>query len=327
MAEVELYPLRFKPVYKDYLWGGTKIVAKYQRAVPPGIYAESWEVSDRLDGMSVVTNGPLAGKPLRELAQRFGPQFMGASVRTKFFPLLIKLIDASDRLSVQVHPDDGTARRFGGEAKTEMWYVLDAKPDAHVYAGLKPGVNQAKFEEAIRTKRLEEVLNCIPVSVGDAIFVPGGRVHAIDRGCLMFEVQQNSNTTYRVYDWGRVGLDGKARPLHIHEALRVINWNDTAPPKVPQAKVAAFGQTEVWHILSSPFFRVERVQLADACNCAGAGATFNIFFVITGALRLAWNDTSETLAAGNTCLVPAQMPECRMEPVDGPAAVLRVMVP
>ena len=247
--------------------------------------------------MSVVTNGPLAGKPLRELAQRFGPQFMGASVRTKFFPLLIKLIDASDRLSVQVHPDDGTARRFGGEAKTEMWYVLDAKPDAHVYAGLKPGVNQAKFEEAIRTKRLEEVLNCIPVSVGDAIFVPGGRVHAIDRGCLMFEVQ------------------------------RVINWNDTAPPKVPQAKVAAFGQTEVWHILSSPFFRVERVQLADACNCAGAGATFNIFFVITGALRLAWNDTSETLAAGNTCLVPAQMPECRMEPVDGPAAVLRVMVP
>ena len=325
--ETGLYPLRFKPVYKDYFWGGDDIVKKYHRDVPPGTYAESWEVSDRLDGMGVVANGPMAGKTLRELVQRFGKQITGTHATTSGFPLLIKLIDAHDKLSVQVHPNDDTAKQFGGEAKTEMWYVLDAKPNSALYCGLKPGVDRTKFEHAIRTRHVDELLNRIPVEPGDVVFVPGGRVHAIDAGCLIFEVQQNSNTTYRVYDWGRVGLDGKPRALHIQEALRVISWRDVLSPKIQPVQVISQGSTKVDRLLTSHYFRIERVQLGDPCGCKSDGSTFNIFFVIDGKMNLVAADHSESLAAGDTCLVPAAIPDCSMDPVDGTVTFLRLTLP
>lgn len=323
----ELYPLRFTPVYKDYLWGGQQITQKYQRQLPPGIYAESWEVTDRLDGMGVVANGPLAGTTFRALVQRFGAELMGTKATTPTFPLLIKLIDAHDKLSVQVHPDDEAARKFGGEAKTEMWYVLSAQPGSALYCGLKPGVNRAALEQAIQSRQVENLLNRIPVQAGDAVYVPGGRVHAIDAGCLIFEVQQNSNTTYRVYDWGRVGLDGKARPLHIQEALRVINWNDAGSAKVQPAQLVAQGDTRVERLLSSPYFRVERYTLADPCNCRADGTSFRIFFVMSGKLQITLEGHEETLTPGSTCLVPAAVPECPLDPVDGPVTLLRITLP
>ena len=200
-----LYPLRFKPVYKDYIWGGDKIIRLYNRQEPHGIYAESWEVSDRADGMSVVSVGPLAGKSLRDVVQTYPFDLFGAKVQAQVFPLLVKLIDSRDRLSVQVHPDVEMAKKYGGEAKTEMWYVLDAEPGAGVFAGLKSGVDAKALSEAMQTDRFEEILTRIPVTKGDAIFIPGGLVHSIDAGCLLLEVQQNSNTTYRIYDWNRRG--------------------------------------------------------------------------------------------------------------------------
>ena len=327
MTDTALYALRFKSVYKDYLWGGNKIISKYNREEPPGIYAESWEVADRLDGMSVVSNGPLVGLTLREMVQRFGPRLMGTNVRGTVFPLLVKLIDASDKLSVQVHPDDDTAKQFGGVAKTEMWYVLDAQPGASLYVGFKPGVNRAQLEDAIHTKHVRELLNCIPVAPGDAIYVPGGRVHAIDAGCLIFEVQQNSNTTYRVYDWGRVGLDGKPRPLHIREALRVIKWADTAPPKLDPMRLAVHGATEIWRLVSTPSFRVDRLSISDPCNCPGDGSTFNIFFVVSGRLQVSSGAITEVLEPGGVCLVPASLSECSVDPLDGPTILLRVTAP
>jgi len=323
----ELYPLRFKPVYKDYLWGGQEIIRKYQRDMPPGVYAESWEITDRFDGMGVVSNGPLAGTSFRALVQRFGPQLMGTKATTPAFPLLIKLIDAHEKLSVQVHPDDESARKFGGEAKTEMWYVLAAQPGSALYCGLKPGVNRAALELAIRAHQVEDLLNRIPVQAGDAVYVPGGRVHAIDAGCLIFEVQQNSNTTYRVYDWDRVGLDGKARPLHITEALRVINWNDAGAAKVQPAQVIAQGGTQVERLLASPYFRVERFTLADPCTCRGDGGSFRVFFVMSGKLQITLEDRAENLTPGTTCLIPAAVTECPLDPVDGPVTLLRITLP
>jgi len=327
MTDVELYPLRFNPVYKNYLWGGYNIITKYRRSEPAGIYAESWEVSDRLDGMSVVRNGPLAGHTLREMVQRFGVGLLGTNVRGTVFPLLVKLIDASDKLSVQVHPGDEAAKQFGGVAKTEMWYVLDARPNASLYVGFKPGVTEAQLNDAIHTKHVKELLNRIPVAPGDALYVPGGRVHAIEAGCLIFEVQQNSNTTYRVYDWGRVGPDGKPRPLHIREALRVIQWDDTAAPKLEPMRLAVHGATEIWRLVSTPHFRVDRVIMADPCNCHGDGTTFNIFFVESGRLQMCSRAHTEMLEPGDVCLIPAALTECAVDPLETPTALLRITAP
>lgn len=324
---IPLYPYCFTHIYKDYLWGGDRIIRLYHRHEPPGVYAESWEVSDRLDGMSLVRNGPLAGKSLRDVVQASPEDVMGRRVRSRAFPLLIKLIDSRERLSVQVHPNDQAAKQYGGEAKTEMWYVLDADPGAGVFAGLKPGVDEKALNEALRTKRFKDILNFIPVSPGDAIFVPGGRVHAIDAGCLLLEVQQNSNTTYRLYDWDRVGPDGKARPLHLREAMRVIQWNDPSHAKVPPRKLEQTDSLVHWEILRSPYFHIERLQMRGPWSCDGNGQTFQVFFAAAGAARVEWEGEPVSLKAGTSCLVPALLAPCRLVPGEGGADVVRITVP
>ena len=323
----QLYPLRFKPVYKDYIWGGDKIVRLYNRQEPSGIYAESWEVSDRSDGMSVVSGGPLAGKSLHDVVQTFKSDLLGTKVRAQVFPLLIKLIDSRDRLSVQVHPNDETAKKYGGEAKTEMWYVLDAERGAGVFVGLKPGVDAKAFNEAMQTKRFKEILTRIPVTKGDAIFIPGGLVHAIDAGCLLLEVQQNSNTTYRIYDWDRVGADGKPRPLHLKEALQVIRWNASDSPKVQQRETGSCGGNQFWEVLRCPYFRLERISLSERLPLGGDGGSFEILFVASGRVLVESGGSAEALAPGSSCLVPAALKNCLLKPLEGQADVLRVTVP
>ncbi|MDZ4199894.1 MAG: type I phosphomannose isomerase catalytic subunit, partial [Kiritimatiellia bacterium] len=224
------YPLLLKPAYKNYLWGGTRIAEVYGRETPPGPVAESWEVSTRPEGMSLVLNGPLAGRTLQEAIDTMGEDLLGARAPRGQMPLLIKLIDARDRLSVQVHPDDESAALHGGEAKTEMWILLDAEPGACLFAGFRPGLARPEIEQAIREGRWTEILQTLPVRAGDAVFIPGGRVHAIGAGCLILEIQQNSNTTYRLYDWDRKGSDGKPRKLHLEQALSVIRWEDPGEP-------------------------------------------------------------------------------------------------
>lgn len=317
------YPLRFKPVYKDYIWGGDWIIRKFGRNEPDGVYAESWEATDRPDGMSVVANGDLKGKTFRDLIESMGAELLGTHGGGDHFPLLIKLIDSRQCLSVQVHPNDETAAKYGGEAKTEMWYVLDAEPGARVLAGLKPGVDARAFREAIETNRFEEILVPVPVSAGDAIFIPGGRVHAIDKGCLLLEVQQNSNTTYRIYDWGRLGADGKPRPLHIEKALQVIDWLDEGNPKVQPRKIEKDDGNDSWEILTTPYFRLEKFQLNESWSCPGHPGTFQVLFVQEGRLELEWAGGSEIMEPGTTWLVPAALPGFTATPTNQPVTLLR----
>jgi len=322
-----LYPLLFHPVYKDYLWGGDRIIHKYGRNEPPGIYAESWEVTERDDGMSVVANGALAGSTLRELIGTYGNDLLGTKAPPDRFPLLIKLIDSRQSLSVQVHPDDESAARYGGEAKTEMWYVLDADPSARVYAGLKPGVGEHEFTRAIQDKSFANILRAVPVRSGDVIFIPGGRVHAIDKGCLLLEVQQNSNTTYRIYDWDRVGADGRPRPLHVKEALRVIHWDDAGDPKPDPESLPCEPPNTRASLLRTEYFVFERLGLRAPWGVSPNLESFQVLFVAEGSMSLHWDEGELSLVAGQTVMIPASLPGCELVPGDAGADLLMIRLP
>ncbi len=315
--------MTFKPVYKDYPWGGSRIPETFNRDVPPGIYAESWEIADHDDGMSIIANGPLAGKALREILQNNAQEIMGSKVQGSKFPLLIKLIDAKQKLSVQVHPNDETAVRFGGEAKTEMWYML-GKNDTQVYCGLNEGVTKESFLQAVADGTSGETMRPVPVSKGDAVFVRGGRVHAIDDGCLILEIQQNSNTTYRIYDWGRMGNDGKPRELHIEKAIDVINWDDSANPLVEPKILVDTGTFKCWDVLKCEYFRLEKLVFTAPLEVPLDGSTFHALFVSEGDVVIGWEEESLCATAGTSILVPSALPAYTLS---GNATILRTTIP
>lgn len=322
-----LYPLRLQPVYKDYPWGGDRIGRRYGRALAPGIYAESWEVADRPEGMSVVLNGSLAGRSLHDLVVSLGGELLGRRSRAAAFPLLIKLIDARDVLSVQVHPDNGSAALGSGEPKTEMWYVLEAAPGACVYCGLQPGVTREAFADALRSGAVDSCLVRIPVRAHDAIYVPGGRVHAIGAGCLMLECQQNSNTTFRLHDWGRVGADGRPRELHVEAALRVIRWTDQESPRVRPRVVETAGLNEIWEILGTPYFRMERFHLQEDWTLRRNPDSFRVLFVERGRVDLRHDGFADDVTEGTSLLIPAACADLAMRPLGGPASVIAMSAP
>lgn len=312
-----LYPFRFNPVYKDYLWGGGRIPELFNRDLPDGIYAESWEISTHPDGTTTIANGPLAGKSLSDLLPEQKEELLGTNVKGDDFPLLIKLIDARDTLSVQVHPNDGNAEAVGGQPKTEMWYFLDGDGSALIYCGLKPGIGKEEFLQAIENKTFADILQAIPAHKGEAAFVPGGRIHAIGAGCMILEVQQNSNTTYRIYDWGRVGADGKPRELHIDKALEVIDWENNEDP------LCTPNGTE---IKTSPYFRLDRFELSDEQIFPMSGKSFHALFIAEGSAELSWDGGEETLETGQSWLLPACTGEYVVRP-NGAATLLCITVP
>lgn len=340
-----VYPLLFEPLYKDYIWGGHRIPRQYNRAATPGNVAESWEVSDRPEGMSSVVNGSLAGSTLHELVQRLGPELLGRGRSCEAFPLLIKIIDAKERLSVQVHPDEESASSVGGEPKTEALIVLDANPGGVVYAGLKPGVDGSVFREALGALQVERLLQTVSVSLGDVIYIPGGRVHAIGEGCLLLEIQQNSNTTYRVYDWGRVGRDGKPRELHVEKAMRVIHWDDTGPAKVggrgktpaagrPRREAGSAGndkpkgkQGRIAELFSCPYFRIERMTFAEGLSCSMGGRSFHVLFVEQGQVRINTESSPVDVGPGTSVLMPANMGGYQLAGMNASHDVLRISLP
>ncbi|QBG46226.1 mannose-6-phosphate isomerase [Verrucomicrobia bacterium S94] len=300
---MNVYPLKFKPVYKDYPWGNRRLPALFDRDEPAGIYAESWEISTHRDGESVVVNGALAGKTLSEVLAVSGADILGDRVEGNDFPLLIKLIDAAEPLSVQVHPNNGNAEVVQGEPKTEMWYFLNEEP-SRIFCGLKPGTTREDFVRAIEEESFDEILRVVPAKKGGAAFVPGGRVHAIDAGCLILEIQQNSNTTYRVYDWGRVGNDGKPRELHIDKALQVINFEDCEDPAC-QPEVTAPG---VRTICTSDFFQLDELTVEEAMKEHADGSSFHALFSADGGFELHYDDgKTEPVAPGESVLVPAAL--------------------
>jgi len=310
----KIYPLILKPAYKDYIWGGDRIIRTYHRDEPPGIYAESWEVSDRPEGMSVVSNGVWAGSPLADLVREMGADLVGEGFGGGKFPLLIKLIDSHQRLSVQVHPDDSTAERLAAEPKTEAWYVLDADPGARVFAGLRPGVDRAELLNAMAEKNFEGILRSVPVNRGDVIFIPGGRVHAIDAGCLLYEVQQNSNTTYRLYDWDRVGPNGRPRELHIREALESIHFDDHDDPRMEPILIEEDGKRS-WRLLETPYFTIEKVEVRSAWDVAENPGSFRALFVEEGSVTFESPEgVIPEVSRGTSVLLPAALKSCTIHP-------------
>ena len=223
--------LAFHPLYQERVWGGRALAEKLGRELPKNRpIGESWEIADRPDARSVVAGGPFAGTTLRELIADHPETVLGPGRSPDApFPILVKWLDCRERLSLQVHPPADVATALGGEPKTENWYIADAEPGASLIVGLRRGVAAADFERALAETRAEACVHRFPVARGDSILVESGRMHAIDAGNLILEIQQNSDTTYRVYDWGRVGLDGKPRQLHVAESLRSINFHDVEP--------------------------------------------------------------------------------------------------
>ena len=235
-----LYPLKLTAPLKDYLWGGMRLKEEYNKQTNLEKVAESWELSCHKDGQSVIQNGPEAGKSLDQYLDEQGDIVLGKNAeKFPYFPLLIKLIDAKDNLSVQVHPDNEYAMRVEGEfGKTEMWYIVDCEPGASLLYGFKQEITKSEFARRIENDTILEVCNRVPVKKGDVFFIDSGTLHAIGKGILLCEVQQNSNTTYRIYDYGRVGKDGKPRELHVEKAKDVTRL---APAKqYPETPVKQF---------------------------------------------------------------------------------------
>ena len=273
---------------------------------------------------SIVENGPYTGESFRSLLTQAPQAIISNRSKHDAFPLLIKLIDASKKLSVQVHPNDLTAAQYGGEPKTEMWYLLGDNKTA-VYCGLQPNTTQHQFLAAVENNTSEELLQRIPVQKESAIFVRGGRVHAIDSGCLILEIQQSSNTTYRIYDWGRMGNDGKPRELHIEKAVEVINWDDTENPLVEPICLSQTDTLEHWQILACDYFKLDKWILNGSHVCTLDGSTFNALFIAEGQITLTWgSDNSLTVPTGRSVLIPAGLSSYTLT---GTGTILRTALP
>lgn len=227
-------PIFFKPLYQERVWGGRNLESALERTLPAdSVIGESWEVVDRAGEQSVVVGGDFDGKSIRSLIEENTASIMGEGYdASRPFPILIKWLDCADRLSLQVHPPADIAPELGGEPKTENWYIASCKPNSSLIVGLKKGATEEEFARRLEDSSLEECVHRFPVEAGDSILVESGRLHAIDAGNLILEIQQNSDTTYRVYDWGRVGLDGAPRQLHVEESMKCIDWNDFEPSAI-----------------------------------------------------------------------------------------------
>jgi mannose-6-phosphate isomerase len=302
-----LYPLTFHPIFKERVWGGRNLERLYHKPLPPNVpIGESWEITDRPEGVSPIANGPLAGKDLRWLMENHREALLGKHTRAERFPLLVKVLDCQDTLSVQVHPPAKVAPELGGEPKTEMWYIADATPEATLYAGLKQGVSRADFERRVADGSVAEALHRVQVKAGDVMFLPSGRVHAIGAGNVIFEIQQNSDTTYRVFDWNRVGLDGKPRELHMRESMVSINFDDYEPSLVT-SKYSRNPKFAVRYLVHDPLFQVDACRVKRGERFYLSGETLQILAMLKGRLRLTYGEQEVRLEPGGFVMLPASL--------------------
>lgn len=308
-----IYPLKFISIYKNIIWGGRNIEKKFNRHIPEGKVAESWEVCCRKEGISVVSNGTYKGRDLYDLIKTYKEELLGSEVYSSFsdtFPLILKIIDANDKLSVQVHPGDNYQGLENGESrKTEMWYIIDAKPNAQIVYGLKEGITKDEFADAVKNKDIKHTLNFVPVKKGDSFFIPGGTVHAILDGILIAEIQQNSNTTYRVYDWDRVDDKGHFRELHINKALNAISFDNGEGRRKPEkpAKVCEYNNYSSKELVKSKYFTVEEIDVKSTYNNATDGTRFFIYMNLEGKGTVSYSGGEEEINPGDTILIPATL--------------------
>ncbi len=317
MSDDRIYPLKFEPVFRDYIWGGRNLEKLFGRELPPGKVAESWEISAHEVSSTEVKSGSLRGKTLPEVMTLLGEKLVGShykeAVERDVFPLLIKLLDANRDLSVQVHPDDDYAQTHenGEHGKTEMWYVLWAKPNAQLIYGLKAGTTKESFRRALNEKNLESCLHYLNVKSGDVIFVPPKTIHALLAGAVVAEIQQNSNVTYRVYDWNRVDDNGNSRPLHIDKALDVINFDMEEPSAARRKLLETDNGLERAELARSPHFIVEEVKLVENASYRGTcdGSSMEIWGCIEGTCTIEWNGAPVDFERVRFVLLPAALGE------------------
>jgi len=309
------------------IWGGNRLGTILHKALGEGSdFAESWELSDYHDAVSIVENGPLDGTTLRDLVTSRGPELLGGAVGPcEQFPLLVKFIDANQVLSVQVHPDQETGRRLAGDnGKTETWVILAAEPRSLIYSGLKSGVGPDEFVKAIQTRSVEGLLHSFEPTPGDCILIEAGTVHAIGAGVLLAEIQQMSDATFRVYDWGRLQPDGTPRALHVAQAMESIKF-DRGPvdPMKPEIEPIACGTRE--RLARSAYFALERLSIKRPTS-VGRSDRFTILMGLEGRCGVVCGGESVRLDFGQTLLLPASIGECEIVPY-GSAVVLSCVVP
>lgn len=310
-----LYPLKFKPLFHERIWGGDLLKKKMNKKLPTGkLIGESWELSGVDGNISVVSNGFLKGNNLEELVEVYMGDLVGDKIYDKYglqFPLLIKLIDAQDALSIQVHPDDELAReRHDSYGKTEMWYVIDCEPGAELNLGFNRPVTKEEYLKHVADGTLADILARVKVKPGDAYFIPAGAIHAIGKGILIAEIQQTSDITYRVFDWNRVDAEGKSRELHTELAVDAINFAPDQKFDVTAKPVA----NQAVRIASCPYFTTNVLAVDGAVDRDYMDKdSFVILMVLDGDMTLKWDGGEEKLSQGETVLVPAAMDDIRLE--------------
>ncbi|MGB9473739.1 MAG: type I phosphomannose isomerase catalytic subunit [Candidatus Udaeobacter sp.] len=307
-------PLTFEPIFMERVWGGRRLESEFGKKLPlQKPIGESWEIVDRPEAQSVVRNGPLRGKTLHELWTQNRDEIFGDVPDAPRFPVLLKLLDAQDKLSLQVHPPEKLASRLGGEPKTEFWYVLRAEPGAELYLGFRESITREQLEKALRGGKAADYVQTIRVKSGDAAFLPAGRLHALGAGILLIEVQQNSDTTYRVFDWNRTDNRRKQRQLHIAQALQSIDLDDVRPGLL---------RHEGELLLRDELFEIQKWNLDSPREIAARGQ-FAIVCCLTGSLRCA----GVSLKPGEFFLIPAQSQDRQLSPQANGTSLLRVTIP
>jgi len=311
-----LYPLKFKTIYKEKIWGGDKVKRLLNKDFSPlKNCGETWEISAIDTDCSIVSNGFLAGNSLAELVEIYMGDLVGERVFDAFgleFPLLIKFIDAKEDLSVQVHPDDILAGKLhSANGKTEMWYIIDAEKDAKLNIGFNSPITQPMLEEAIEKGNLAQLLNFVPVQVDDVAFIPAGKVHAIGKGILLAEIQQSSNLTYRLYDYNRKDEHGKPRDLHLKQAFEAIHYDDANNELLSQP----YKKNTTTHLIETPYFVCNRLIFDQQVEkIYEAIDSFVIYICLDGTISVQYDAGEEFLTKGECLLIPASMYSITLNP-------------
>ena len=302
-----MYPMKLTPPCKDYLWGGTRLKTDYGKVTDLEKVAESWELSCHKDGCSVIANGEFAGMTLPEYIEKQGKGVLGEDCKSfEYFPILVKLIDAKQSLSVQVHPNNEYAMRVEGEyGKTEMWYIVDCDPGAELLYGFKDKISKEEFRRRIEDNTLLEVTNSVPVHKGDVFFIDAGTLHAIGKGILIAEIQQNSNTTYRIYDFGRLGADGKPRELHIDKAVDVTRLEPPTRSCKPQGEPQQHDGYCSTLLASCEYFTVTRMDVENSVSLNADNKSFHSLLCLEGDATVQCNGQELSMTKGGSIFLPA----------------------
>ncbi len=313
-------PLCFSPIFRSYIWGGTRLRSVLEKPVPnDGIWAESWEIVDHGQDQSIVADGDWVGRTLRELIEQYPEAILGSGATSKDgFPLLLKYLDCQRVLSVQVHPDDAYARKMSPPdlGKTEAWYVIDANEAAVLYAGLKRGVTLSDLQRAVANGESEQCLHSFHPKRGDCVFIPAGTLHALGAGLIVAEIQQASDTTFRLFDWNRVDKDGQPRTLHIEQALEVTNFERGPVDAVELTSKDRNGQRR---LVDCDKFRLFELNESIAIERDGQ---FKIITMVRGACRIVWENGEREMPVGQTVFLPAACEKAQLELSKGSIALM-----